>query len=65
MSSEFDGSELPNEEEVFMNIFMDSVLPLYKGFKDHGLSIQEAAALTAAFVSHALPQQLKGPVDGS
>lgn len=61
----FDEEGMKSESEIALEALATSVVQMYRAFKKEGLSPQESAALTAAFVSQNMPIDMQGPQDGS
>lgn len=61
----FDDSEFSSFEQAALESMAAAMATLFKAFKKQGLSAQEAAALTAAYASQIIPEDPKGPTDGS
>lgn len=56
---------LPDAEEIALQIAAEAMAKLFHALTKAGLAPQEAAALTAAYVSQNMPHQGQGPTDGS
>lgn len=61
----FDEDGLANGMDIAFESMAGIMISMYKALKRHGLSAQEAAALTAAFIAQNMPVDLQGPQDGS
>lgn len=61
----FNEEGMPNADEIAMETYASMVAALYRSLKAQDLTVQEAASLTAALISHSMPAELRGPRDGS
>lgn len=61
----FGGEGMADAAEIAFEAMAQIMAPVYRALKRQGLSAQESAALTAAFVAQNMPVDLQGPQDGS
>lgn len=52
-----------DENKIALDEIAGMVVPIFKAFVTRGLSVQEAAALTAAMVSQGMPQPPQKPME--
>lgn len=52
---DFDPKDFPDPDKVSMQMMSETLAQMFKGFRKEGLSIVEAAALTAAIITSSKP----------